>query len=269
MRLPGPVLHSWLRTALVALALACVASPARLSAQAILNVERLQPTQAHGWHVGVAGSLDLSRGNDEHSKLSGGVATGYRWSRDWLRLFAGIDYRADGDGTLHNDRYAHLRYNHWWRTRLQSFHFLQIQRSRDGFQQDRVLVGTGLRTRLVNGARSTFDVGTGIMYEHERLDARRIVDEHPVTEDVVRMANLLVLNRRLSDDVRFLGVAYLQPRLDALGDVRTLTDLSLFIALTEAVELAVRFQWRHDSCPPAGRAPDDVGFTTGFAVKLR
>jgi hypothetical protein len=78
-----------------------------------------------------------------------------------------------------------------------------------------------------------------------------------------------VVNQRLRTDVRFVGVAYVQPRYDDLGDARTLTDLSLLFALTDEVDLAVRWQWRHDTRPPGGVEPDDFKFTSGFTVALR
>jgi len=245
------------------------ASPRLLGAQTILNVERLQPRETHGWHAGVEGSLDVGRGNDAHTNLLAGVAAGYRWPGDWARVFAGINYKAKGDGSLDNDRYLHVRYNHWWRPRLQSFHFVQLQENHTGVLRERFLLGSGLRLRLWETSPTTFDVGNGVMYEHEDLDAARIEDDHPARERVLRMANLLVLNRRLREGLRFVGVGYVQPRLDAFADARTLADLSLLIAVTDQVDLAVRFQWRHDTRPPGGVLADDFAFTSGFTVSLR
>ncbi len=271
MLLPPPIRVCPSRRSRAAAALVLIASavPGVVAAQTILNVERLQPRATHGWHAGVEGSLDVGRGNDAHTNILAGVAAGYRWPRDWLRVFAGISYKEKDDGSLDNDRYLHVRYNHWWRTRLQSFHFGQLQENHTGVLRERLLLGSGLRLRLWETTPTTFDVGTGVMYEHEDLDVARIEDDHPAQERALRMANLLVLNRRLSDDVRVVGVGYVQPRLDDLGDTRTLGDLSFLIAVTDQVDLAVRFQWRHDTRPPGGVLPDDFSLTSGFTVSLR
>lgn len=245
------------------------ASPGATAAQTILNVERLQRREASGWHFGVEGGLDLARGNTDHTDLQGGFATGYRWSGDWARLFAGINYEGKGDGSVDNDQYLHLRYNHWWRSRLQSFHFVQYQASHTGVLRRRYLAGSGLRLRVLERERTTFDLGSGAMFEYEHLDRAQVSDDHPITSRVVRMANLLVLNRRLSGDVRFVGVGYVQPRFDDVGDARLLSDLSILIALTDQVDLAVRLQWRHDTVPPGGVDADDLSFTSGFTVSLR
>lgn len=255
--------RAWLLAATASLALG-----APVAAQTILNVERLQPRETHGWHAGVEGSLDVARGNTDRTKLLAGFAVGYRWPTDWLRVFAGMSYEDEDDG-VDNDRYLHLRYNHDWVGRLQSFHFVQVQDNRTGVLRGRLLLGSGLRLRLAATERTTFDVGTGAMFEREELDPGRIHDDHPALTRAMRMANLLVLHRRLRTDVRFVGVAYLQPRYDDFGDTRTLTDLSLLIALTNEVDLAVRWQWRHDTRPPGGVDADDFSFTSGFTVALR
>ncbi|MEX2465667.1 MAG: DUF481 domain-containing protein [Gemmatimonadota bacterium] len=134
--------------------------------------------------------------------------------------------------------------------------------------QQRTLFGSGVRHRLVDG-RTTFDAGTGVMHERENLDPERITDDHPVRARVWRMANLFVATRRLSESLRLIGVAYVQPDLAGFDDLRTLTDLSLQIALTDNVDLTLRGEWRRDSQPPAGVRRNDVVFTTGFAFSLR
>lgn len=44
--------------------------------------------------LGSRGAFSLSRGNAEYDDLAG-VAGGYRWSRDWLRVFGGLEYLSE------------------------------------------------------------------------------------------------------------------------------------------------------------------------------
>lgn len=270
-RSSGP---GWVGTAgrmavLMALAvLPALAFPAASRAQTILNVERLQPGDVTRWHWGVEGSLSLSQGNTDATDVLAGVVTGYRWPDDWLRVFAGLQYHSETGEDLENDRYLHLRYNHWLSERWQSFHFVQLQASHDNLLRRRYLVGSGLRRRLFDG-RTTLDVGTGAMYEREELDPAQLRGSHPVESRVWRMANLLVATRRLTETVRLISVAYVQPDLARFGDLRTLTDLSVLIQLTESVDLGIRGEWRHDSRPPEGRDHDDLVLRTGFTVSFR
>lgn len=257
-----------LLTLLALAVLSALALPGTSSAQTILNVERLQPGDVSLWHWGVEGSLSLAQGNTEATDVSAGVVLGYRWPDDWLRMFAGLQYHSETGEDLENDRYLHVRYNHWLSERWQSFHFVQVQASHHKFLRRRYLVGSGIRRRLFDGT-TTLDVGTGAMYEREDLDPAQVRGSHPVESRVWRMANLLVATRRLTETVRLISVAYVQPDLARFGDVRTLTDLSVLIELTESVELAIRGEWRYDSRPPEGRKRDDRVLRTGFTVSFR
>lgn len=246
--------------------LGLVASAA--SAQTILNIERLQPDEVEGWHWGVEGDFSLAEGNSEYVDVLAGVVLGHRWSGDWLRVFTGIDYRSEtGEGTQ-NDRYFHLRLNHWLAERWQSFHFVQLQASRSNLLQRRVLLGSGLRRRLLDG-RTTLDVGTGAMYESEDLDGDRLEGSHPEESRVWRMANLIVATRRLSETVRLVGVGYVQPDVSDFGDARLLADVSILFSITENVDLTVRNEWRRDSRPPENVEESDYVISTGFTVSFR
>ena len=266
----GPVTgpSARLGVAAVALVLAAAASPTGSAAQTILNVERLQPGDVQGWHYGVEGEFAVSRGNTEYVDLLAGVVVGHRWPEDWVRTFVGLEYRSETGEGLERDQYLHVRHNHWLAPRWQTFHFAQFQASHENLLQQRVLLGSGIRHRLVDGT-TTLDVGTGAMYEAEELDGDRVIGDHPTDARVWRMANLIVAVRRLSESVRLVGVGYVQPDLSAFDDVRTLTDLSLQIALTENVDLTVRGEWRHDSRPPANVVPNDGVVRTGFTFSFR
>jgi putative salt-induced outer membrane protein YdiY len=257
--------------ALLALATSLLLGGARphgLPAQTILNVERLQPRDVSGWHWGVEGAVSVEEGNAESVDVLSGVVLGHRWTDDWLRAFVGLDYRSEEGQPLDRDRYLHLRLNHRFAERWQTFHFLQLQDSRRNLLRRRVLLGGGLRRRLVGG-ESTLDVGTGIMWESEELDGAQVTDDHPVEADLWRMANLVAATRRLSESVRLLGVAYFQPDLSRFGDFRFLLDVSLRIALTDNLALTVNNEWRHDSRPPGGVRSDDYLLSTGFALTFR
>lgn len=253
---------------LAGLVTAWIAWAAPSGAQTILNIERLQPGDVELWHWGIEGALSVSEGNTDYVDVLAGVVLGYRWPSDWLRVFAGMDYRSETGEGLEDDRYLHVRYNHWYGSRWQSFHFLQLQASHASLLQQRLLVGSGVRRRLMDTA-TTFDVGTGAMFEREELDGERVVGDHPVDSRVWRMANLVVVTRRLTETVRLIGVAYVQPDLTDVGDLRTLSDLSLLVALSRNVDLALRGEWRYDSRPPTDVVRNDFLLRTGVTVSFR
>lgn len=243
-----------------------VAVPAK--AQTILNVERQQPSDVEGWHWGVGGSASLARGNTENVDLDAGVVVGYRWIGDWLRMFAGLDFLSEEGEDVESDRYLHVRFNRRLANRWKTFHFVQVQARLASLLQRRLLVGSGLRYRLLDGT-TTLDVGSGAMYESEDLDPEEDIGTHPVEARVWRMANLVVLTQPLTESVRLIGVSYIQPDLSDFSDLRALVDLSLRISLTENLDLTVQNEWRHDSRPPGSVEPNDYVLRTGFSVSFR
>jgi len=160
---------------LVPLALLLV--PARLSAQTILNVERLQPQDVLGYHWGVEGEFGLDAGNTDAIELNSGLVLGHRrTSGHWLRVFGGVDLTDEEGAERETDLYLHLRYNHQLTERLKTFHFVQLQDNRTGWLRERWLVGSGLRLRVMDGV-AKLDLGSGAMFEAEELDAGQFVGE--------------------------------------------------------------------------------------------
>jgi hypothetical protein len=107
------------------------------------------------------------------------------------------------------------------------------------------------------------------MYEMEDLDSGRTTGPHPVESRLWRMANLVVATRELTESVRLVGVSYIQPAFSDFGDLRTLTDLSLLISLTDQLELVIRSEWRYDRRPPENVDSNDFLLRTGFAFSFR
>lgn len=250
----------------VACALAGLVNP--LGAQTILNVEREQPDDVEGFHWGVGGSASLARGNTENVDIDAGVVVGYRWTGDWLRMFGGLDFLSEDGEDVESDRYLHVRFNRRLTDRWKTFHFVQIQARLASLLQRRLLLGSGIRYRVLDGT-TTFDVGTGAMYESEDLDPDEDIGTHPVEARVWRMANLVVFTRPLTESVRLIAVSYIQPDFSDFGDLRALVDLSLRISLTENLDLTVQNEWRHDSRPPGDVEPNDYVLRTGFSVSFR
>jgi putative salt-induced outer membrane protein len=250
---------------------ACLAAtaPSPLPAQTIINIERLQPQDVTGWHASVGGAFSVSGGNDDHFDLSTGFALGYRWAPHWIRLFTGLEYRAEDGASTTDNRYAHLRYGYefsrWWRT----FHFAQLQQNQSLLLQERALLGSGVRRTLFRTERTLVDIGTGAMYERELLDAEQLQAVEAAESRTWRMANLFVVSRQFRHNLRLIGVGYLQPDLGDLDDFRALTDLSFLVGLGPMVDLTLRFEWRHDSRPPTGIERGDYLFETGVVFSLR
>lgn len=242
--------------------------PTRAMGQTILNVERGQVEEIRGAHLALEGAAELRAGNEDVINVQGGAVAGYRWDGHWLRLLAGTEYLAeDGDGLL-NARHLHLRYNRILGARWRTFHFLQLQANRSLLLDRRLLAGSGVRAAVLRRARHRLDVGTGLMFEDERLDHSMLASPVPAHTRTVRASNLAVYRHEIREGAELLGVTYYQPRIADPGDFRLLQDLVLALALSERLSLELRGEWRHDSRPPPGVEPSDLALRTALTLRL-
>jgi putative salt-induced outer membrane protein YdiY len=244
------------------------AGPA-LGQTAILNTESLQPQDVSGAFLSLNLAADLQGGNADVADLSGNGAVGYRGDRNWVVLMGGLSYLSASDSVSTDDRYAQLRYSRFFTRRTRSFHFVQVQASRVQLLQRRVLLGSGVRHAFVDGKATRLDVGAGLMWEHERLDASKLPAGAAARSTDWRGDLLAVASQRISASSRLSGVMYVEPRVDRPADVRVLSELRLGASVTKALTLTLAFRWRHDSRPPPSVRRNDVELQAGIGALIR
>lgn len=256
---------------ILVLALVVGVAPASTSAaaQSILNVERLQPVDVRGAHLDLDLGASLSGGNTEVIDISAVTVVGYLTGPHWIRTLGGIDFLAEEGSDLVNNRFAHIRYNFILSSRWRTFHFVQIQANRNLLLSRRTLYGSGLRVRAIARRRIRLDLGTGVMYEEERLDPGRLqAGDDPDTE-VFRAANLAVLGWTPGPRITLTSTTYFQPDFGELDDFRILSDLNLSVPLAATLALEMSLRWRHDSRPPTSLDSDDITFNSALSLSLR
>ncbi len=239
------------------------------SAQAILNVERLQSSEVEGAHGELNVRANVSAGNTDLFQIGGTLGAGYKASRNWTRLFLGMERLRKNDANLVDNRYLHLRYNFFFAEGVRSFHFVQVQTNQNLLLRRRWLVGTGLRVRALGGKGKELEIGSGLMYEAETL-RRSALDagEDPETR-TVRVSNLLVGSWSPREGARLVGVAYYQPDVGNFSDYRLLGEAGLSVDFTRSIQLELSLNWRHDSRAPGTLKEDDVALNTGITYRLR
>jgi hypothetical protein len=243
--------------------------PPGVQAQAILNTERFQLEEVHGFHLGADLSVAGQRGNTELLDLSSSGIVGLREGRHWTRVIFGGRYLSGADGAILDTRWAQLRYSHVLGPETRTFHFVQAQRNETLLLRSRWLLGSGVRRTFVRGERLRLALGTGVMGEWERLDADRLGPEEPAETDAIRLANMAVVSWDFEGGARLLNILYLQPDLRRPSDLRILNDLGLAVPLTDRVRTTMTLEWRRDTRPPAALERDDVVVRMGLGIDLR
>ena len=246
-----------------------LALPTPGTGQAILNVEGLQGEEVDGMHGELSGRLRAASGNTDLFQVGGDVGVGVLTEHHWLRAYAGMERLEQKGKDILDNRYLHLRYNYRFSERFRSFHFFQLQANQNLLLDQRRLLGSGLRYRVLEGDRSRLEVGSGFMLEVEHLNDGKLGPEEDADSESVRMTNLVVGSGSLGEGSRWVTVVYYQPNVKDFKDYRLAGEAGLGVGIIASLQLDVALTWRHDSRAPAELEENDLGLRTGFTYHIR
>lgn len=220
-----------------------------LPAHAQVNTERMRTLDLEGWQTTLGGTAALESGNADLFEVGGRGRVDVRRTPHYAFLAAEGQYGIQDDDPFRDRLFGHLRYNYQLRPWLVAEAFAQLEH--DGFSllQLRTLAGGGLRVQYVDTDPVKVFQGTTPMYEYETLDGSSL-DRHPSTTSTVRWSNYLNVRLRLTDILHLTNTVYVQPRVDAVADVRLLHQAALGVDVTEHVSLTTELDLRYDSRPP-------------------
>lgn len=235
--------------------------------QGQVNTERMRAFDVEGVRATLGSDVALQSGTVDLFEIGLTGRLDLRRGRHYSFLATEIRYGTKDDVPFRDRTFAHLRYNvrvlPWLETELFS------QWERDGFArlQLRSLLGGGLRVQYVNSDRLTLFQGTTPMYEYENLEASGLV-RHPATVSTVRWSNYLHLRLQLDERVRMNGTVYVQPRIDAFGDVRVLQQATLGVGITDHVHVTTEMTLSYDRRPPHDVDPRNLTIRNGIRVSF-
>lgn len=226
---------------------ASVSSP---PAQAQVNIESHRRERSElGFSGTLSTDLVLRTGNVEHFRLGIRGRVDYVTARTTTFIVGRGDLGFLGDNRFNNAGLVHVRHGWAWHERVMPEAYAQVNYDEPRALDARVIVGAGARLRLAETERAGLWLGTGYMYERERLDLPDTA-MHPSRTSDHRWSNYLAGRLSAGAGLFLVATGYAQPRFDDFGDIRILTDLSLNISLTRMLSLAITFSLRYDSRPP-------------------
>jgi hypothetical protein len=229
-------------------------------AQVIRSYEALDQAAGEGFYSTLGLSLDASGGNVRYTDADFSAAVGYRGEKNFLRFYPAYRVRSQ-EGTRQQDvRTLHLRHSYFFSEGLRSYAFAQYQSDLALQLDSRVLIGGGMRKRLVELTEGGVELGLGVMWEAEQVTGQAL-------ETDVRGANLLVVNGKSgSVDLNFTG--FYQPRLDNFRDVRLAFSGTAAVPLRSSLSLTVSLRWLLDTDPPPTVQREDYGMTVGLRYSI-
>lgn len=165
--------------------------------------------------------------------------------RSRFLLLGEISYLRTEGSNLTNSAFGHLRYNYKISPLLTWEAFTQTQYNQITKIQQRTLLGTGPRFRLVKSDKVRLYLGTLYMYEYEEVTGESINRDH-------RMSSYLAFSWYPKDNITLGSTTYYQPLLAGFSDYRIASDNYLELAITKSLSFRVAYLLNVDSNPPAG-----------------
>jgi hypothetical protein len=254
-----------LRAGTIAILFAFIAfGAAPLIAQ--VNVEALRgDPDRRGLSVMLAFDLALRAGNVDLVQLTINGRADRVAGRSASFVVGSGDLGLEGGNRFTSAGLVHLRHAYHLRPWIAAEVFGQLNYEEPRLLDLRTLGGGGTRIRLFDRGQFRLSVGTGYMFEHERLDLPDTAT-HPVTTSVHRLSSYASLWGAPAANIVLGIVIYAQPQINEWDDVRMLGDVAVSLKVTETIGVVTALNMRYDSRPPDDIESGDLALKTGVSV---
>lgn len=212
----------------------------------IINIEEKRYKDAE---EGLQGNIDLNfkftQNTNSIWQVSNNISLLYRRKKLTHLFLNNITLVRSNQSDLVNYGYAHYRIVH----ELSREQFInwesygQIQYNSVQKIKQRILVGTGLRFKIVNTDSLQFNFGWSLMYEYEETTI-------PEYSSLIRNSNYLSLNWKISKLWEFKTITYYQPSIGDFSDFRISNESTISHKLTKSFSIVGSVNILYDSQPP-------------------
>ena len=130
--------------------------------------------------------------------------------------------------------------------------------------KDRKLIGTGIRTQLVNKNKIKSFIGNGLMQEAEEYDINSSKKAM-----LIRSTNYSTLNFFLNDDVSMNNIIYYQPSIKNIKDYRILLDNEINFRINDTFSINTVINYRFDNRPHENSVKSYFQISNGFELNFQ
>lgn len=212
----------------------------------IINIEEKRYKDAE---EGLQGNIDLNFKYTQNTnsiwQISNSISLLFRQKKITHLFLNNISLVRSNQSDLVNYGYAHYRLIHM----LPNFSLLkwesygQIQYNSVQKIKQRILIGSGLRFKIVDTDSLQFHFGWSLMYEYEETTI-------PEYSNVIRNSNYLSLDWKISKVWEFKTITYYQPSIGDFADFRISNESTISHKLTENFSIVGSINFLYDSRPP-------------------
>ncbi len=233
-----------------------------------VNIEGQRRSSADSGFAGtLATEFELRTGNVDHFRLALRGRIDYQTSVTSTFVVGQGNLGLVGKNRFSNAGLLHVRSGWRWRPRVVPEAYAQLNYDEPQSLEFRSVVGGGIRVGLSDTEATRLWIGTGYMFEHERLDLSDTA-VHPRQTSVHRWSSYVTARVRAGPNATLSATGYVQPKIDAFADVRIISDMSVAVSLTTALSFTVNFSLRYDGRPPDDVASLDTALRNGISLSF-
>jgi hypothetical protein len=225
----------------------------------ILNVEkaRVERDSSHYFTGKLGVNLNLfNRATGREGKtdhfigLTGNGNVGYVSEHNTYLLLGSYNYVRLRSATQVETGYVHGRVTFRRQQRLSYESFGQLQYDYNRGLELRALVGAGIRFAVVRKENLRFNLGTGVMYEHERW--HNLAEDRYIKKGMPKLSNYASVRLPLNPYLELSTIHYYQVGYDQPHDQfrhRFSGDVSLVVKVNTWLQLTTNFSHTYENQP--------------------
>lgn len=233
----------------------------------VVNIEdqRIKGTQdSVRWYGHLRGSGALSKVQEKSLQFSADAKVQYKYKPNMVLLLLNVNFLSAGNSDFARQAFAHLRYNYKLSETWTWEAFTQIQTSPLQLLEQRNLVGSGARFRLLKSrdGRQRIYLGAAWLWENNRFS------EGQGQNSWNRSSNYLTTTFRPNPSLVLVQTTYWQPVIGYIRNYRLSSEWALNIRLGKHIAYTLEFAYSVDKNLPPGGAAETYSWRNGLTFDL-
>jgi len=233
----------------------------------VVNIEEQRITGTNDsthWYGHLRGGLSLVKVKEQSLQIQSQAKVQYKKDPHLVLLLLNLNLLQAGKQDFARQAFAHLRYDYKINKIWSWEAFTQIQTSPLQFLDQRNLVGSGLRLRVLKSkdGRQRIYVGSAWLWEQNRFT------EDYGRSELHRSSNYLSTTFRPGKQWMIIQTTYWQPVLGYIRNYRLSSEWVLKIDLTKKLSFVLDFEYNVDKNLPPGAPFETYAWRNGISLQL-
>lgn len=233
----------------------------------VVNIEEQRITGTRDsvrWYGHLRGSASLVKVQQQSLQLQVQTKVQFKNDPHLTLLLLNLNLLRAGNKDFARQAFAHLRYNYKMSETWTWEAFAQVQTSPIQLLDQRSLIGTGPRWRLLKSADGRQRIYLGAAW---LLEQNTFSEPHG-RNSWHRSSNYISMTFRPGKQVTLIGTTYWQPVLGYIRNYRFSTDWLLRVDITKKLAFTVDFEYSLDKNLPPGAPAGTYAWRNGLALQL-